>query len=320
MVQQITKERDVQIDNVKAMLIILVVMGHSIEGVIDKSGLFNHIYYILYSFHMPVFIFITGYLSVGTLKSGRKCLKKVIYYINIYIIVQIMYTILIWMGGGEHKLIIQFAYAKYGLWYVMCLPAWLIITYLIKKIGGVRVNILPIFIVGITIGCIEIIGHEYSLSRMLVFLPYFVLGSAFNNLKYSKYLKKGPRSIGSIILIIHIIICILVNNQVLLGLYRANLSFVALEISMIVGMHMRMIWYIYTFIVILAFITVIPREKTRLTYLGNRTFQVYLMHGVIISILISSGTVMNIYKSFHEVGVIIMGIVIILFTSLKIKG
>ena len=55
-------------DNIKAMLIILVVVGHLLELFL-KSGNVKTIYKIIYSFHMPLFIFISGYFAKFNLKK-----------------------------------------------------------------------------------------------------------------------------------------------------------------------------------------------------------------------------------------------------------
>jgi len=61
------KQRIKYIDHLKGISILLVVIGHIIQyNVADSkdNGLFNFIY----SFHMPLFMFISGYVSVLTIK------------------------------------------------------------------------------------------------------------------------------------------------------------------------------------------------------------------------------------------------------------
>ena len=56
------KERNYLFDNLKFFLIVLVVFGHSLEEIS-----LEHNYAIIrawiYSFHMPAFVFISGYFS-----------------------------------------------------------------------------------------------------------------------------------------------------------------------------------------------------------------------------------------------------------------
>lgn len=58
------KKRDYNIDMVKAIAVILVVLGHIIQYICVRDGYWeNHVFRYIYSFHMPLFMFISGYLS-----------------------------------------------------------------------------------------------------------------------------------------------------------------------------------------------------------------------------------------------------------------
>ena len=57
------KERVAKWDNLKAYLIALVVIGHVLQYFTDYSDLAKGLYLFIYSFHMPLFFMISGYLS-----------------------------------------------------------------------------------------------------------------------------------------------------------------------------------------------------------------------------------------------------------------
>lgn len=77
------KERSLLFDNIKTVLIILVVLGHALEE-ISLEHEYGIIRACIYSFHMPAFIFISGYFSggVGTQKKVKKLLLIVGYLIS----------------------------------------------------------------------------------------------------------------------------------------------------------------------------------------------------------------------------------------------
>ena len=60
------KERSSFWDNYKGILIILVVFGHFIyESAVALSGSFaNDLFKFIYAFHMPAFVFCSGYFSL----------------------------------------------------------------------------------------------------------------------------------------------------------------------------------------------------------------------------------------------------------------
>lgn len=62
--------RNKEIDSIKFLLIFLVVFGHFIEGFL-KIFEFDLIYRFIYAFHMPVFVFFSGYLSSGKIDEKK---------------------------------------------------------------------------------------------------------------------------------------------------------------------------------------------------------------------------------------------------------
>ena len=74
-----TKGRNIYVDNLKGLLIILVVVGHFTDIAIDEgSEALKSLFLIIYSFHMPLFIFINGLLCKNIVRDKTKVLNKVI--------------------------------------------------------------------------------------------------------------------------------------------------------------------------------------------------------------------------------------------------
>ncbi len=55
------KQRLIWADSLKGILIVLVVLGHAIQGVYGEDVESNRIWNIIYSFHMPAFFAISGF-------------------------------------------------------------------------------------------------------------------------------------------------------------------------------------------------------------------------------------------------------------------
>ena len=73
------KNRDNKFDFIKGILIILVVIGHAIQalyGIDNKEVWYNPIFNIVYTFHMPLFIFISGYFFSSSLKYSFSILLE----------------------------------------------------------------------------------------------------------------------------------------------------------------------------------------------------------------------------------------------------
>lgn len=67
------KERDYLWDNIKAFLILTVVVGHFLPALAFDTALGEMVTFWIFTFHMPAFIFVSGF-CVGLLV--KKLLQK----------------------------------------------------------------------------------------------------------------------------------------------------------------------------------------------------------------------------------------------------
>ena len=76
------KERNIYVDVIKGIAIILVVIGHCIQfgsgrACLESEDFFNDpLFKFIYSFHMPLFMLISGYLFANTIKRGTNEIIK----------------------------------------------------------------------------------------------------------------------------------------------------------------------------------------------------------------------------------------------------
>lgn len=63
------RERSSLFDNMKVILIVLVVFGHSLEEISLEHG-YAVMRAWIYSFHMPAFVFISGFFSKDMKNRG----------------------------------------------------------------------------------------------------------------------------------------------------------------------------------------------------------------------------------------------------------
>lgn len=115
-------------DSLKGWLIILVVLGHAIQNTIGAGCDDNHLWNLIYSFHMPAFMAISGYLAFRTRINGRENVKPL--YLVIYrrfrqlIIPFVIWTIVLLLIGGNpslEKMGLYLLYPDKGLWFLWVL-------------------------------------------------------------------------------------------------------------------------------------------------------------------------------------------------------
>ncbi|MCO4851172.1 acyltransferase family protein [Bacillus vallismortis] len=177
-------QKDIKLNNVKGLLIFFVVFGHLL--IASKSGLENMVE-IIYSFHMPAFIFLNGYFS------KRPSMKKVINLIFLYVIFQTFYCAFRYYAGNFS--VIQFTYGRphTHLWYIVSLGSWYALAIVLKKINGRNVLKAVLLILLLVLSfysrfyadeIVEFIRGYYSnmhtqtmsILRTFVFLPFFLAG------------------------------------------------------------------------------------------------------------------------------------------------
>lgn len=74
------KKRLIWIDSLKGWLMILVVLGHAIQSSLGDACFQNHLWNLIYSFHMPAFMAISGWFAFSNtsknINVGSLCKRR----------------------------------------------------------------------------------------------------------------------------------------------------------------------------------------------------------------------------------------------------
>ncbi len=281
-----TETRNYRIDNIRFILIFLTVLGHLL--LLDRGIVNRMIIRIIYSFHMPAFLFIMGMLANFNLK---KYLKGLIFP---YILFQIAYILFNrWLFFPEsvysETFSIQFSTPFWLLWYLFTAAVYYLPVPAFSKL---QTKYFPAlfavsFVLSILVGYVSSVGYFLSLSRTIVFLPFFILGFFFK--------KRTPGSAGQdrnrstnrllpVLITIPIIVFefIFIKNNVTLGVFYGSFGYSASN----TGAGLRVSFLITAVLWILLLFTVIPNKQIPfVTRVGSYTLPVFLLHGFIIMIL-----------------------------------
>lgn len=269
-------------DNLRFLLILLVVIGHFADTYTTHSALCRSIYVWIYSFHMPLFLFLSGLFY-----KNRNITKKILVYISIGFLYKIFYFL---------EMSVMYGNATFSLlsdggipWYMFVLAIYTAISYLLRKNNKRFILILSV-ILGCFVWYDSNIGDYLYLSRAIVFYPFFVLGEIFDKEKllqitYNKRLK----IIGFIILLIWGGLCLLQLDYIYLlrPLFTGRNPFSVNELFIKWGFAYRILCYLITFIVGTSVTCIITdRHLPIITLIGSRTLQIYFWHWFIAAILI----------------------------------
>ncbi len=171
--EQPAKQRDAFFDNAKYLAIVLVAMGHSWEPLKSDSRALQAAYMFVYAFHMPAFIFISGYFSRSfDMRPDR--LKRLVTGIVVpYVVFETGYVLFKRAIGGDPDLAISLLDPWYLTWFLAALFIWRLTTPLWKLVR----HPVPLAIVIAMLASVSPeIGDDLDLQRVLQFLPFFVIG------------------------------------------------------------------------------------------------------------------------------------------------
>ena len=260
------KERSPLFDNIKIVLIILVLFGHALEEISLENG-YGIIRACIYSFHMPVFIFISGYFSVG---GGASESKKIIVNCGIpYFIFNTIYVI--WT---ERTFFVNVFLPRYIFWYFFSLLIWRLSINDLKKIKGL---LLWALLLGLYIGAIREADRFMSISRIIAFFPYFIIGSMLDEERV-RQIRRVPKWYAILVslLMVSTVILLHINSLVPVKSYENIQCYNASGMSNLQGVLIRIFSYGVGFMATLCMINLISDKKRWYTKYGSRTAAIYV--------------------------------------------
>lgn len=162
-------------DNMKGILIFLVVFGHAIEFLPGETG--EILYRIIYIFHMPLFVFCSGYFARY---DGKRIMTKLLYP---YVVFQLLHFLFNYFVLGNDSPL-QFTTPYWTLWYILALAVWTALLPLLELTTkrGKYVLIALCFVFGLLVGYDETVDTYLSVSRIIVFLPFFLMGYEYRRI------------------------------------------------------------------------------------------------------------------------------------------
>lgn len=267
------RQRDYKMDNFRFLLIFLVLMGHFME--LFKGEFTSDLYKLIYSFHMPAFLFLTGYFA----RFDRK--KIVFGLIYPYILFQVLYRAFDALIYKEKDTFtIEFGTPYWLLWYLLVtIFCYLLLPLFNTQKKGTRIAIITASIVlALLAGFDTSLGYYGSLARFFSFLPFFVVGYyAAHTEKKRTYPDWCALLLGIILTVAgyYIISSPEISRNVLYGSY----SYEKGEYNVSTKLFLLLLGFIW----IAFFLCVIPNKKIPfLSVLGQNTLSVFLLHGFLV--------------------------------------
>lgn len=278
------KNRVEWIDVYKGMLIIFVVLGHSLQEIYTANQIdftTSRIRNIIYSFHMPAFMAMSGYLVY------RINVKYDIIAIIKKRFLQLIVPLLLWTGimsfvkdAGYIDLIL---YPNNGYWFLWALffiiMLFNVVNYIcekthIKQELGMFLTVIALIILQLAVPDPKFLGYEY----VAYYFPFYIMGYYAN-----KYKDRLPKSL--------ILVCALFILWFIMACYWTpnDLPFFLEKVKFIPSKILQMMYRISVPVIfVIAMYLLAPRLKGSgsglwkiLVDIGQISLGIYLVHMVI---------------------------------------
>jgi len=273
------KQREYYFDNAKFILIVFVVFGHLLRSFIEENEVIYSLYKVIYTFHMPAFILVSGFFAKGFGKKGYvlKIAKKLILP---YLVFQTIYSLFYYFLYQKPELSINPLDPHWSLWFLISLFFWNIMLYVFARFQW-KYSLTITLMIALVIGFADSISNFLSLSRTFVFFPLFLLGYYLKREHFYKLLHgKFKISACTVFLIVFAGFYLFpdLEYEWLLG----SKPYAEMGVDSITAMFIRLAVYILSIIMMASFFALVPTKRYFFTNLGRNSLYVYLLHGFFI--------------------------------------
>lgn len=272
--------REQKWDNLKFILIFLVVLGHIADIYAEISPVTGYIRFFIYTFHMPLFIFVSGLFCKNTVNKRKY--NKIFSYLVLYLVIKILNFFARWAAEGSMPAF-RLLYEGSTPWYAFSLFAFCLITIALKNFNKKYVLVLSI-IFALIIGYDNKIGDYLCLSRIIVYYPFYYLGYILDAKKVENELNKKSIKIFSILFLIISVIFIVVfydEINVLKFLFTGRNSYHdVFNCNLPWAFLMRFVCYLFAFLMGCSVIALTPGKMCNglCASIGAKSLQIYILH------------------------------------------
>lgn len=275
--------RNLYIDNVKAILIFLVVFGHFIEMNIRNDIALKSIWIFIYFFHMPMFALVSGMFSKTSLneKQSTQLLRKIVIPLFAF---QLLYEGLEILTTGRPSIYFEQFAPYWILWYLFSLLCW---RLMLPVFARLRFPLTTAIAISIFLSYSDNTGYFLSISRTLTFFPFFLLGWKVGNGFLATSGKKS-RILSAAVLVAAITGSAISNDWDYRWLY-GSYSLATLHMANLNGAIYQLALYGVSALIGIAFLNVITRKDIGIARFGRNSMVIYLWHGFVVIALSKTG-------------------------------
>ncbi|MFD7387052.1 acyltransferase family protein [Streptomyces sp. NPDC059852] len=273
------KQRDAFFDNAKYLAIVLVAIGHAWEPIKGGSRTLETLYTVVYTFHMPAFIIISGFFS-RSFDASPSRMKRLITGVAVpYIVFETAYPLFKRWIDDDPGMDISILDPWYLTWFLCALFIWRLTTPLWKVVRWP----LPIALgLAMMATVTPEIGDDLDLQRVLQFLPYFVLGLIMKPEHFHMVRTRTTRLLSVPIGVVTLLVAYWAVPRMNTAWFYHRDAAQELQAPWWTGPVMVLAMFGCSLLLTACFFAWVPRRPMWFTTLGAGTLYGYLLHGFVV--------------------------------------
>lgn len=273
-------KRDPWLDNAKFWLVALVVVGHSLV-LAPVSDLRAHTYDFVYTFHMPAFVLVSGYLSRRFRWTKRHLVALVTTLLVPYMIFELVISLYrVYVAGSVSSmdaLTPLWLEPHWPMWFLLVLAMWRLATpVLISHWSMVLWAIAASLLAG------HFDMELLDLNRFFGLLPYFVIGLHLPAAVLAVTRRRWTPLVGLPVLVWLWFVAESTDQRWSTEWFYFRSAYDVLGVSLSEGIEIRAQLIVLGLIGTFAFLTLVPRKESVFTAMGAASMVVYLFHGFVV--------------------------------------
>ncbi|MFD3455631.1 acyltransferase family protein [Streptomyces sp. NPDC058691] len=297
------RTRDAFFDNAKFLAIVLVVVGHVWEPLIEDSRALKAAYMFVYAFHMPAFIIISGYFSRNFDWSAGRLRRLVTGVVVPYVVFETLYSLFKRYAGGDADQPISLLDPWFLTWFLIALFIWRLMVPLWKLVPWP----VPVSLAIAVFSLAAQIGPDLSLSRVLQLMPFFVIGMNLRPGHFALVRRRAVRIAAAPLAVVAAGAVYWAEPHVKAKWLYHRMSADQLGVSFGESVLITLGTVGAALVLTVLFFALVPGRRTWFTSMGETTLYVFLLHGFFIKGAIFAGFYDTGFAHSHR-GFVVMGL------------
>lgn len=265
------KVRDCQMDNIKAFLLFLVALGHTLDVYKDSGEVELYLMKYIYLFHMPLFAFITGYFTKDLEKARSTALEKcLIPYLLIQGLYILMATVMIRLGLANFNSSVfnsSLLVPSSAFYYLLAVFFWKLLA---KDILRLRYPLFFSVLLGLLVSVTRMNEFHVGYGAVFSLLPFFVLGVLCSPEMLRK-IKRIPKAVAVLVLALGMVPAIFLPYAI----HSVRMTYSSVGFHNIEGILYRLLFYAIAVMLGIAILCLASERKTWYTHIGRASILVY---------------------------------------------